>query len=264
MSVIQDWSRDVPVRISPLKVLRKASRDDFPRTCSDLGQFVLVLVASPEVTPKKMKGILLGTDTLVFRKSRQKPRQKRDLKAYEALLQRIPIDDRGTPYKFNVKCLAWHRDLSHSNIRTPTSDWRQAVKALRKWNDPRTPLGKNQMAALKRLQALGKLEKWGASILMKCFLDLDQLFFRGTLWGNVAIMFEVRPCAEYAGCTRSKDCPGNNRVVISLNTPYIVRRDCSVHLSFGTTIHEMMLVQSFLLNQLSLTILTQELSAMHT
>lgn len=174
--------------------------------------------------------------------------QKKRLRREENMLQRIPVTQYRTPYKVDLEKLEMHRDLTARAVCDlegwTRKHWRTAVNALSKWNDPATPLGKSQLAALHRLQELGKLDNWTPGILFKTFFDLDELLFRRTLYKNVALKFIVRPEKSFVMATFD---PGpisrlgtTERVLIGINVPYVTSGCYTVHDAFAVMIHEMM------------------------
>ena len=114
---------------------------------------------------------------------------------------------------------------------------------LRFDNDPQRPLLPRQKSAYERLRALGELDRWQPDILFKIFLDLDTLLFTGILKHNVALRWCVEPHTSAVGYTsyvgrRFQGVPAQ-RTAISINVPFIVSKEYSIHDVTTVLIHEM-------------------------
>ena len=94
--------------------------------------------------------------------------------------------DRGTPYPCTQAELDILQDQRRKPVhRGPYISRHEAAERLQQAHDPHTPLTDAQKAALKRLNDLQQLRRWGPDIISKMFNDLDLLLFRGKLRGNV-------------------------------------------------------------------------------
>lgn len=103
------------------------------------------------------------------------------------LARRRPLEKYGTHYPCRQRDLdkIWkHRhDNSQAQYITPA----EASAELCDWLDDR-----KEPDALERLQAGIGLDPWGPDLIVKAFKDLDRAFFKGTLMGNVRVIWKCR------------------------------------------------------------------------
>lgn len=100
--------------------------------------------------------------------------------------------DLGTAYYSSQRDIDATGEYSHHNER-PFVSPRQATRELIEHNDPRRPLSSHEASIYRRLQwavAEAKSGFWHPDLIIKCFWDLDTMFFRGALRGNVRITWQ--------------------------------------------------------------------------
>lgn len=118
--------------------------------------------------------------------------------------------------------------------------WETAVEALERFNDPQRPLPRRAKEALRRLQALGTLDRWHGDIFLKIVLDIDDLFFNRNLRENVCFRWVCEPeksCLAY--CNPRANGDPCHRVSVNFNVPHLVQPHHDVHEAIMIVIHEM-------------------------
>lgn len=102
------------------------------------------------------------------------------------------LADRDTPYPISQAELDSLLSFSTRNQNPPTCIAR-AFKEIVAWNhDHRVP-GEAERAAINRIKAAvdTPTDEWGPDIIIKMFLDIDLVFFKGWLRGNVTIQWSM-------------------------------------------------------------------------
>ena len=82
---------------------------------------------------------------------------------------------------------------------------------------------------------------WGPDVAIKCFCDLDTVFFRGKLRGHVCVTWAGRAEFEGIECWGMTTCLFQGKALIRLNAKFIFResRDRPLQQTLGTLLHEM-------------------------
>ena len=117
----------------------------------------------------------------------------------------------------------------------------EATRRLEDAHRPGTPLNARQAAALRRLQDLEKVGKYGPDIVFKIFNDLDTLLFQGVLNGNVYLCWmseAVTPLS--AGCAGITWSAGSRarRISMELNEDILQRSTTRLRDVISTLVHE--------------------------
>ncbi|KAI9679229.1 MAG: hypothetical protein M1817_005248 [Caeruleum heppii] len=147
--------------------------------------------------------------------------------------------DRGTPYRVRQQEL---NDLEDPNGRRqfggPYLSMNEAARMMEEIGA--SALTPAQHAAVDRLQALEQVGSYGGDIIFKTFNDLDLVFFRGSLRGNVNLAWtDIGPHDRdrSAGVTRDSRPP--QRVRIELNEFVLKIPRAGLRDVWATLLHEM-------------------------
>lgn len=152
---------------------------------------------------------------------------------------------RGTPYPCRQEDLDFIRHHPSRNDGPYVSP-RKATLELVQHNDPRRHLPPYEREALRRLsEAVNQASQhgWGPDLAIKTFLDLDVVFFGGTLGGYVSVSWERMGTGVFAdggesqGCTSEVASPGH--ALIRLNAEAILLGPSPFLHMFSTVLHEM-------------------------
>ena len=160
---------------------------------------------------------------------RREPPLGEDTKVYEK---------RGTPYPVTQKEIDDIQDR-HKSFRPPRHyiSKCEACKCLTEAHAPGVHLDRHQLAAMDRLQALGKLSRWGSDIAIKVFNDLDKIFFMGVLRGHVYLRWSDKSeHADWGGVTCYSP---DRRLMIQLSTKILKSSRASLRDVWAVLLHEM-------------------------
>lgn len=100
--------------------------------------------------------------------------------------------DTGTIYYSNQSDIDATVEFTHHNQRPPVSA-RQATRELIEQNDPRRPRSPHEQFIIQNLRRAvfeARSGFWHPDLIIKCFWDLDTIFFGGVLRGNVRIAWQ--------------------------------------------------------------------------
>lgn len=98
--------------------------------------------------------------------------------------------DSGPPYDFEAALTAHPKSMGSGR---QYSSGNENIRRLQVVNDPLRSLNRARLAALGRLQQLGKCSHWGADALFKIFPYVDTLLFDGALRGMATIRWSFQP-----------------------------------------------------------------------
>ena len=112
-----------------------------------------------------------------------------DIRAYA--LRRIRVDE-GTPYPARQSHLDYHRAFKATGINTgPFLSKTEATNALVRHNRPGRKVPPNEQEAIDNMLDLIRDYEdgcdWSSDLAIKCFTDLDMIFFGGRLLGKVCV-----------------------------------------------------------------------------
>lgn len=96
---------------------------------------------------------------------------------------------RGTPYPCSQRTINATDHFSHLNER-PYVSASQAIRELVEHNNLRRSPPPHERDAIRRLSSAvdnAMSGDWGPDLIIKCFIDLDTVFFGGLLRGNVTL-----------------------------------------------------------------------------
>ena len=160
----------------------------------------------------------------------------------------------GTPYQISEKDIdATQQFSSHNEYSFVSAD--RATQELILQNDFRRFPTSRERAAMERLSAglsNARCSIWHPDLVIKCFFDLDIVFFGGVLRGNVCFDWGdpdlmdtyERTSGEFLGITRSKR-PGRGKVFLNARRIFL-HSGLGLGLSsdpfrtmFATALHEM-------------------------
>ncbi|KAI9724104.1 MAG: hypothetical protein M1812_000823 [Candelaria pacifica] len=156
-------------------------------------------------------------------------------------------EGRGTPYPVTQEEIDVLQDRRKSYVRPRFHMSKHKAEDLLVDAHARgVHLDKDQVAAMDRLQALGKLNRWGSDIAIKAFNDLDKIFFMGVLRGNVYVRWSDKSeRGDWGGQTHSH-CIGR-RIMIQLSTKVLKNKLASLRDVWSTLLHEM--IHAYLFHQ---------------
>lgn len=165
-------------------------------------------------------------------------------------------EDRGTIYSSTQAELDFHQaSRFRSRSKGPFVTRIQATTQLMCHNDLKRQVPSEEQAAIDRLLDLIKNVEggweWGPDIAIKCFADLDLVFFGGKLRGNVRVKwiscakstrYRVLRVQESFGLTEHPRIFERGHCCIILNTDTLLNDDRSLlwfRAMFSTLLHEM-------------------------
>jgi len=165
-------------------------------------------------------------------------------------------EDKGTIYPTVQAELDFHQAYKfHLRNRGPFIEPLQASTALMQHNSPGRLIRAEEQAAIKRLLDLVlDVEdgyKWGPDVAIKCFADLDLVFFGGHLSGNVVVKWascekdrrlRIFHSNKSYGLTEYRLFREKGQTRIVLNTDALLtdgRCLLSFRMMFSTLLHEM-------------------------
>ena len=151
----------------------------------------------------------------------------------------------GTPYPCRQEDLDFIRHHPSRNDG-PFVSPRQATLEVVQHNDLRRQLPSYERDALRRLSNAvhhASRHRWGPDLAIKTFLDLDVVFFGGSLGGYVCVSWKGMATGVFAdggesqGCT--SECPRPGHALIQLNAEAILLGPSPFSHMFSTVLHEM-------------------------
>ncbi|KAI9816596.1 MAG: hypothetical protein M1827_001728 [Pycnora praestabilis] len=157
--------------------------------------------------------------------------------------------NQGTPYpgvtQHQIDIL---QDRHRRRHHLPRQSMRSAAYKLEDAHARGVHLTPEQVAALDRLTALSQVGRWGPDVVIKTFDDLDLVFFRGKLRGNIYLRWtspqptssERRDQRHSLGTTWSyRSLAGCPRIAIELSSEILTRQEMSLRDVWSTLLHEM-------------------------
>lgn len=149
----------------------------------------------------------------------------------------------GTPYPCRQEDLDFIRHHPSRNDG-PLVSPRQATLEIVQHNDPRRQLPSYEREAVRRLSNAvhhASRHSWGPDLAIKTFLDLDVVFFGGTLGGYVCVSWKGKDNFADHGESqgRTTECPRRGHALIHLNAEAILLGPSPFIHMFSTVLHEM-------------------------
>lgn len=150
--------------------------------------------------------------------------------------------EHGTPYSCTQATIDKLQDMNLLPRTYPDIHMSigEATRRLESAHRPGKSLNSGQKAALKRLQDLEKVGKYGPDIVLKIFNDLDTLLFQGVLNGNIYLCWSSDDAFGASGTAGSLSRPGRiaKRAAISLNKDILQLSTTRLRDVISTLVHE--------------------------
>ena len=153
-----------------------------------------------------------------------------------------PVDTcQGTPYPCRQRDLEVVQYKVAYNGSPPVSQTAATLEAV--WqNDARRRAPSCEREAIRRLsKAVHDAARypWGPDLVIKCFLDLDTVFFGGALRGHTNVCWKGTEFFGDGIQGLTTDCSIPRHALIYLNAESIFLKPGSLKSMFTTTLHEM-------------------------